>query len=249
MKLPVLPRNIERIEADESFAFSCHPGVPCFTNCCRLLDLALTPYDVLRLKSSLGIHSELFLDRYVIVEKDDDDVFPRYYLTMVDDGNASCVFVTEKGCSHYEDRPGACRTYPMGRAAMRLEQGGIKEFFVLLKEEHCQGFAESKEQSPISYCDEQGLESYNRFNDTVAEILQHEKIRQGMLPTAQQLDDFHLALYNLDRFRQRLIEGQLNDLQVTDHIKETISSEEGLLEVAISWLKGRLFGKESEHDE
>ena len=34
---------------DRPFTFACHPGVPCFTECCRELDLALTPYDVLRL--------------------------------------------------------------------------------------------------------------------------------------------------------------------------------------------------------
>ena len=35
------------------FSFACHPDVPCFTKCCSDLDLALTPYDVLRLKNRL----------------------------------------------------------------------------------------------------------------------------------------------------------------------------------------------------
>jgi uncharacterized protein len=245
MKLPVMPKNIERIETDTSFTFNCHPDVPCFTNCCRQLDLALTPYDVLRLKNSLEMDSELFLDRYVIVEKDEHDVFPRYYLTMVDDGNASCVFVTEKGCSHYDDRPGACRTYPMGRAAMRVEEDKIQEFFVLLKEDHCQGFQESAEQTPISYCEDQGLSKYNRYNDAVAGILQHEKIRQGMAPTEQQLADFHLSLYNLDQFRRLIQKDTLPDTNLTQADKEKLANDEDLFTFAISWLSNRLFGDDT----
>ena len=119
------------IGANEPFAFDCHKGVGCFTHCCRQLDLALTPYDVLRLKNALSMHSAQFLDNYVIIEREDGEVFPRFYLTMVDDGNASCVFVTKDGCSLYPDRPGACRVYPMGRASMRRPDGSIEDQYVL----------------------------------------------------------------------------------------------------------------------
>ncbi len=242
MKLPFLPRNIERIAADECFAFACHPGVECFTNCCRQLELALTPYDVLRLKKSLGLSSDVFLDRYVIVEKEKEDIFPRFYLTMVDDGRASCVFVSEKGCTHYQDRPGACRTYPMGRAAMRTEQSTMEEFFVLLQEEHCLGFKETQQQSPNSYSQEQELTIYNEFNDAVATVLQHDKIRTGMVPTAEQVEDFVLCLYNIDTFRRQIMEdGKLLKSPLTEQQKEALKDDDKLLLFAIDWLKDRLF--------
>src|SRR5574340_1172214 len=96
-----IPQPFEPIAADEPFAFSCHPGVPCFTECCRELDLALSPYDVLRLKKAVGLTSNQFLEQYVLVEWQEDQVLPTCYLTMVDDGRASCVFVNQHGCSVY----------------------------------------------------------------------------------------------------------------------------------------------------
>ncbi len=242
MNLPFLPRNIERIQANDTFSFACHPAVKCFTNCCRQLELALTPYDLLRLKNALNLTSEAFLDRYVIMEKEEADIFPRFYLTMVDDGRASCVFVSEKGCTHYTDRPGACRAYPIGRAAMRTEEGNMEEFFVLLQEEHCLGFKEAEEQTPESYCRDQELITYNSYNDAVATVLQHEKIRQGMVLTEAQVDDFVLSLYNSDRFRELIMDGQLLKHDLTEEQKKELKDDEKLLSFAIEWLKDRLFG-------
>jgi len=53
MNQHLLPRNVTRIEKEETFHFSCHPSIGCFTDCCRQLELALTPYDILRLKKGL----------------------------------------------------------------------------------------------------------------------------------------------------------------------------------------------------
>ena len=39
------------LDPDDTIGFACHPGVPCFNHCCRDLNQALTPYDVLQLKN------------------------------------------------------------------------------------------------------------------------------------------------------------------------------------------------------
>ena len=83
MDIPQLPRNIARIEPGEPFSYLCHRNVDCFTHCCRQLELALTPYDVLRLRQATSLDSAQLLDRYIIVEQDETDIFPRFYLTMV----------------------------------------------------------------------------------------------------------------------------------------------------------------------
>ena len=67
---------------DEGFRFACHPGVPCFTECCRDLKLLLTPYDILRLKNHLGLESGDFLDRFVDVQFDEQRNLPMVYLNM-----------------------------------------------------------------------------------------------------------------------------------------------------------------------
>lgn len=239
-----LPKHVSRIEKDTAFHFSCHPKVSCFTDCCRQLELALTPYDVLRLKQETKLESCSFLERYVIQEQEVEESFPRMYLTMVDDGQASCVFVAETGCTVYPGRPGACRTYPMGRAAIRQDDNSIEEFFVLLKESHCNGFQEKEEQTAVSYSKEQGLEDYNAINDKVAMLLQHDKFRQGMQLSQVQTEYFVLALYDLDTFRNRLDQGTLPHRDHYLSQKELYKDDEQLLLFGIDWLHGVLF-KES----
>ncbi|MFN2353639.1 MAG: YkgJ family cysteine cluster protein [Desulfopila sp.] len=241
MKFPVLPKNMVAIGQNEPFVFDCHKGVDCFTHCCRQLDLALAPYDVLRLKNALGMHSAQFLDNYVIIEREDGEVFPRFYLTMVDDGNASCVFVTKDGCSLYPDRPGACRAYPMGRASMRQPDGSIEDQYVLLNEEHCHGFAESGKQTPLEYSRQQGFDKYNSINDVLIPVLQHEKIRDGMQLNEQQVALFTLALYDLDTFRDKLFSAALDAAPPDAAEQERLNDDEALLLFAVTWLKSELF--------
>ncbi len=241
MNKPFLPQNIQKIDAGEQFAFACHSKISCFTECCRLLDLALTPYDVLRLKNGLGLNSTDFLDRYVIIEQDDNEPLPRFYLTMVDDGNASCVFVTNTGCSVYQDRPGACRAYPMGRAVKRGENNQIEQFFVLLHESHCKGFEKAPLQTPLQYSTDQGLDRYNEINDALVHIFQHDKLRQGMRLTPEQRDFFIVALYDLDRFRHELLAEIILERPITEKQKIELEEDEELLLFAASWIDSKLF--------
>jgi uncharacterized protein len=243
MKLPLMPKNIARIGSSEKFSFACNSTLSCFTDCCRQLDLALTPYDVLRLKNALKISSSEFLNRYVIIEQEDDDVFPRLYLTMFDDGRASCVFVNKNGCSVYKDRPGACRAYPMGRASMRKTDNTFEEYYVLLNEEHCHGFAESDSQTPLEYSHSKGLEQYNMMNDALIAILQHEKIRQGMRLSTEQIQQFLLALYDLDAFREKLRSGSLHSPHPSKQELVELEDDEKLLQFGIEWLTSQLFAK------
>ncbi len=236
-----LPEYVSRVESGDVFTFSCHPAVRCFTDCCRELELALTPYDVLRLKRETQLTSSTFLERYVIQEQETEDVFPRFYLTMVDDGQASCVFVAKNGCTVYDGRPGACRAYPMGRAVMRREDSTFEEQFVLLKESHCHGFQEQVEQTTSVYSHGQGLLPYNFFNDKIATLLQHERIRQGMRLSKEQTCYFILALYDLDSFRSQLNAGSLPQQHHYPENKTACNDDEKLLLFGIDWLQGILF--------
>ncbi|HEB50322.1 MAG TPA: YkgJ family cysteine cluster protein [Desulfobulbus sp.] len=241
-----LPRTFRQLEATESFTFACHPGVPCFTECCRELDLALTPYDVLRLKNGLGMLSGRFLEQYVIIEHDPQTVFPVCYLTMVDDGRASCVFVRPDGCSVYADRPSACRAYPVGRGAARQPDGTISEQFVLVREPHCQGFAEPRAQTAPQYLADQGLDDYFRHNDPVTRLLQHPGIRD-FRPDRRQLDQYILALYNLDMFRQEMADGRIALARplTPAELQGLAGDDEQLLLLAIRWLMQEFFAEET----
>lgn len=232
--------NVSPIDAAVSFAFSCHPGVGCYTECCRMLELALTPYDVLRLRIATGLSSEKLLEEYIIIEQDPGEAFPRLYLTMVDDGRASCIFVTKDGCSVYEHRPGACRAYPLGRAAA-CTAGVLNEHFVILKENHCQGFLEATQQTPKNYIADQGLTRYNSFNDAVMEILQHEAIRNGFIPSLVDVELFILALYNLDSFRKHLHDDHFMFIDLKHNERQQLEDDESLLRFGIDMLHKQIF--------
>jgi Fe-S-cluster containining protein len=188
-----------------------------------------------------GLSSSDLLKNYIIIEHEESELFPRYYLTMVDDGRDSCVFVADAGCSVYQHRPGACRMYPMGRGVTRKDKGS-EEYFVLLREPHCLGFAEQTVQTIESYSKSQELETYNRFNDMLAEIQQHQRIRNGMKLSAAQISAYHCALYDIDTFRQKLA-GSRNTPE-TGAI-ETLD-DEALLACSFRWLKNTLFGPADE---
>ncbi len=238
-----LPEYVRQLANDETFKFRCHPKVKCFTDCCRQLDLTLTPYDVLRLKNSLGLTSNEFMTKYAIIEQSDADIFPQVYLTMVDDGQASCPFVKDQGCTVYDDRPGPCRTYPLGRAAQQMADNSQEEFYVLLTEPHCHGFSEDKEQSIDQWLAHEGLLPYNRYNDLVMTVLQHEKIKNGFRPSPIQGKKYLSTLYNLDKFRSAILDPN-SDLGFlpNDEEQETIAADDlALLEYAVRWLKNELF--------
>ena len=237
------PENVTRLCGLKRFSFGCHPKVACFTECCRELDLALTPYDVLRLRQVLKIKSADFIERYVVLEQDENDIFPVLYLGMVDDGRASCPFITNKGCRVYNGRPGACRAYPVGRGAALDGNGKRQELYVLVREDHCKGFAEPETHTVAEWFENQELEEYYRVNDEVLTLLQHEQVRKGIRLSRKQIDNFLLALYNLDEFHELVSSsGFEDDFMLTAEERAAVLAEDlSLLRFGIRWLKETLF--------
>ncbi len=238
-------QNYKSLEPSEKFNFCCHPAVPCFTECCRELDLALTPYDTMRLKNHFKTQSGRFLEQYVIVEWDEQQLFPVCYLTMVDDGRASCVFVTKDGCKVYKNRPGSCRTYPIGRGVTLKPDDTIEESFILLNESHCCGFQEEQIQTVDIYFKDQELSLYNQFNDALLQLIQHPEIKNGFRPSREQLHQYMLALYNLDMFRQEMADGRITMTKplTAAQMQGLAGDDEQLLLLGIDWLLQEYFNQ------
>ena len=237
-----LPNHVRPIEKEAKFTFRCHAGLKCFTDCCRDLELALTPYDVFRLRQALAIGSRDFLDRHTLIEFAEEDQFPRVYLGMVDDGKASCPFVQTDGCFLYADRPAACRTYPVGRGASMAKNKKVMTRYVLLHEPHCHGFDSSRSQTIAEWEDDQQITLYNHFNDLLMAINQHPKIKTGQRLSPQQADLYINTLYDLDGFRSKIVtrlppDENLHGLQMN----ELLHDDSILLTYACTWLCKQLF--------
>jgi uncharacterized protein len=232
--------------ANNSFSFACHSGLSCFTECCRDLRLVLTPYDILRLKNRLGLTSGDFLDQYTVIKPGEHNGFPAVLLKMQEGERRLCPFVTPSGCRIYEDRPGACRIYPIGRASSRTQgQGKAREFHFVVKESHCLGFNEPNQWTVEHWSQDQGLQPYSLFNDGWMEIITHKGSLGPEEMISKKMQMFYLACYNLDQFRRFVFESTF--LQRFDLPEEIISrmktDDEELLKLALQWLKFSLFGE------
>lgn len=237
------PENVSRLCNSKPFSFRCHPNISCFNECCRELELILTPYDVLCLCRELRMSATEFIGRFAVVEEDENGGFPRLYLGMVDDGKASCPFISEKGCRVYNSRPGACRAYPVGRGATLDVKGRLHEIHVLVREEHCLGFREPDSHTVAEWFENQGLNDYNAINDEVLSLLQHEQMHQSVCFTRKQKENFMLALYKLDEFRKVVsaVAFQKTNKLSQEEREAILEDDLSLLRFGIDWLKKLLF--------
>ena len=214
--------------------------MPCFNACCADLNLVLTPYDVLRLKNRLDLPSDRFLEEHAGIDEEKGR-FPVVRLKMTDAPGRPCPFVTSRGCSVYEDRPGACRIYPLGRGSA----SGGRELYFLVTEDHCRGFSESRNWRISEWLADQGLEEYNRHNDRFMEILTAKSSLGPAETVGRKIQMFLMVGYNLDRFRafvfgSRFLERFRLD---TERVRRMEQDDEPLLELGYDWLRFALYGE------
>ena len=226
------------------FKFSCHRGIECFNKCCANLRLVLTPYDIIRIKNRLGLSSEEFLKRYTVQKPDENAWFPLLKLKM-DDKTLTCPFVTPGGCSIYEDRPGACRIYPLGRAARKAIDEKAREYYFIVSESHCLGHNESREWTVPKWREDQGIDTYNEMNDLWMEIVTNANALVQKEISGKKLQMFYMASYNLDSFKKFVFETRFLDLfDVESDVIEGIEKDEvELMKFALRWLRFTLFGE------
>jgi Fe-S-cluster containining protein len=223
--------------------FSCHPEIPCFTACCADLHLILTPYDILRMKKRLRLSGKEFVARYTEPHEGEDSPFPMVRLKMNDDEGRRCPFVSPKGCTIYEDRPGACRLYPLGRAAADGTTGE-REFYFLVSEAHCLGFGEEREWTVEEWIKDQGVAHYNEMNRPWMEMVTSQNPRLKEL-TGEKLGMFYMTSYHLDRFRDFVFQTKfLKVFHVSPGEAEKAATDDAeLMKLGMRWLKFALWGE------
>lgn len=233
-----------QLRDDDRFRFSCTPDKPCFTNCCHDLNLVLMPYDIYRLKKRLQLPSDQFLERYTSVHVGQGSGLPVVMLEM-EGPYLKCPFLEEgKGCTVYEDRPSACRTYPLARMAARSrEREGVEEFYYIVREPDCKGFIDGREWTVREWKAHEGLDEYNQMNDIFGELLQAKTEAGVQSLHADQIEIFYMGCYNLDEFRRFFLEGpNLDRYMEPEEVVERISQDDlELLKFAMRWVKKKLF--------
>ncbi len=245
------PSNImpEKLTLNSYLKFECHPGVPCFTACCHNINIILTPYDILVLSKKLDMEGHEFITQYtepVYLDKTD---MPGVKLKLVGDEKA-CPFVTPDGCKVYNERPTACRYYPVGMADFHEagEDGGKSEkFFFLVKEPHCKGFDEDKEWTIGEWRADQGVDKRDEMNKEWLRLIMRRKSfgpQASMSEAAKRM--FFMASTDIGSFRRFIFESSFLDTyeidqETIDKIKE---DDVELLLFSYKYLGNVLFGVE-----
>ena len=130
----------ERLSWDSRFHFNCHSELACFNQCCQNPTVILKPYDILRLRKRLGITSTEFLERYTTKVLEDKSRLPLVMLDIDREEGTGCPFLEAVGCGVYEDRPGACRLFPVTQGSS-LGEAGVTDSYFIKQLNFCQGFS------------------------------------------------------------------------------------------------------------
>lgn len=232
-------KDAPRLGPTDEFQFACHPGVPCFNECCADVNIFLTPYDIVRMKNRLGISSDEFLTKHAVIPFTKEQRLPVVVLKMCDDEKKRCPFVTEAGCGIYDDRPWACRMYPLGLASPGEYEQGAEEFYFLLAEAGCKGFGEPKTQTISEWIEAQGITEYNEMGDLFKKLTTHPKLQDDVELSLGQMDMFHMACYDLDKFRRFVLESSVMErIDVpADRVEAMRSDDVELMKFALEWLR------------
>lgn len=235
------------LKPGQPFNFRCHPDIACFNRCCRNLNLFLYPYDVIRLKASLGIDSDRFLDNYVDVVLRDFNFFPDVLLRMAENQERTCPFLTPNGCSVYPDRPDTCRTFPLEHG-LRYDSGcGRNEPVHLFRPpEFCLGPQEEMQWTIESWSKDQEAAVYNKMTARWAEIRQlFQKDPWGSEgPEGPKARMAFMAVYNIDRFREFVFGSSfLRRFKIKSAVVKKIRADDTeLLKMGFDWIKLFVWG-------
>jgi len=245
-QLPEVLQGHRQLGPDETFRFGCHPGVACFNRCCADVNILLTPLDVLRLARRLNLHTREFLDRYTLLPITKDLHLPVVMLRMNDEEEKRCHFVGQDGCTVYDDRPWACRMYPVGMALPPAKAGVEPEpVYFLFEDDFCLGRQEPVTWNVDRWRADQHVPEREALEAGFRELVTHPWFIGGRQLDPRRIEMFHTACYDLDSFRTIVFESSfLKRFEVEDSLVEELrNDDEALLRFAFRWCRFALFAE------
>ncbi len=242
---PVVPNLLG---LNDTIQFNCYQGISCFNACCKQADITLAPYDIIRLKTRLGMTSTEFLKKHTVPFEMDASGMPGVKLRTTDE-EPVCLLMSDEGCSVYDDRPSACRYYPVGLMTMRATDAPREEHhYCLVEESHCQGHKEGRKISVADYRKEQGVEPYDDMNREWYQIILKRRSAGPAVgkPSPTSFQFFFLCSYDVDRFREFTQTESFRDTYViSDDEFSSFDDDVTLLKFGYRLMMQVLFGEES----
>lgn len=224
------PDAAQNLTEKSDFAFACHDALPCFTQCCRDVNIYLTPYDVLRLRQALRMGSSEFLTKYTRSFLAKAGNIPVVQLLM-DSQTLCCPFVCEEGCRVYENRPWACRMFPLDLSS------SDSQFRVIAAEKLCKGLGERTRRTVGDWLQSQGILEYAEMDREFQSV-----VPEGFRPGAAMNEGLGRMLfmaYDLDRFSELIGDSRFLKLHDIDDKLLSLVREDmkELLKLAFSYIR------------
>lgn len=243
---PVLPQTFDDSKVIQ---FQCRKGIACWNACCSNIDIALTPYDIVRLKQRLDLSSTEFLSKYTVPYEMEKDGIAGVKLRPVEGGTA-CRFMTPEGCGVYADRPTACRYYPVALLSMRKQDESIdRQFYAIVREDHCLGHREPRTLTIDEYRQEQGLPEYDELARGWRQLILKKKSSGPTIgkPSKRSLELFFMTCYDIDRFRSFVASDGFSEVYdlPDDELHAMLKDDVQLLQFGFRFLRQVLFGEAS----
>jgi Fe-S-cluster containining protein len=243
---PVVP---EMSDGSKHIQFQCRKGISCWNACCSNIDISLTPYDIVRLKQRLDISSGELLQKYTVPYELEPGGIAGVKLRPVENGTA-CQFMLPEGCGVYEDRPTACRYYPVALLSMRKQDEYTDtSSYALVKEDHCKGHFEPRNLTIDEYRAEQGVTEYDELARGWRQLILKKKSSGPSIgkPTKRSLQLFFMVCYDTDRFREFIVSQGFTELYdiPAEEMTKLLTNDTELMLFGFRFLKQVLFGENS----
>jgi Fe-S-cluster containining protein len=239
-RLQKVDKENRTLQLDDEFRFACHRGLACYTSCCRDVNIFMTPWDVIRLKKALGLTSGEFLEKYADLVVVPGKHLPLVQLRMDEDNQKKCFFVRPHGCVHYENRPWACRMFP-------LDESGAGGYTVIATPERCHGLAEGDMWKVREWLMDQGATQSKEMDGSWDNLSAHQFLR-GLDITNEQIQRMIvMALFDVDSFRDFVFNSSFLDrFDLEPERIEVVKTEDvALLDLGYDWVRFGLLGQKS----
>lgn len=236
----------KKLSPADVFRFRCHAALNCFNRCCRNLNLFLYPYDVVRLKTALGMTSDAFIDQHVDLVLREGSHFPDVLLRMADNPDKTCPFLSEAGCSVYADRPDTCRNFPVEHGLIYQEGRRPEPVYFFRPPDFCLGRHEETQWTTETWETDQEAERYREMTRRWSDVkrLFERDPWQGEGPYGARGKMAFMAAYNVDRFREFVFDSSfLKRFRLKKKILEKARrGDRTLMLLGFDWIKHFVFG-------
>ncbi len=215
------------------FHFACHDALPCFTQCCKDVNIYLTPYDVLRLRNVLNLGSAEFLAKHTQHFLAKVTNIPVVQLLM-DQQTLYCPFVAGSGCQVYENRPWACRMFPLDLSPLD------GKYHLIAGKERCMGLFERGNRTVGEWLENQGITPYTEMEREYQAVVP-ERFRPGAAMN-EGLGRVLFLAYDLDRFSELLKNNAFRKLYDVDEemLQRVREDGEEMLRLAFRYIRAQM---------